>query len=99
MTDMVNYNFLNQNTLTAMGKKKKKKLNFISPFNNAHRKNKLIQAKETKAFMKANYKVIKATIKNIKKGAILFNISQKVSFQKNFFVKKSRIFAAKYILQ
>ena len=98
MIDMVNYNFLNQNTLTAM-KKKTKKNNFISPFNNAHRKNKLTQAKETKAFMKANYQVIKATVKNIKKVAILFNISQKVSFQKNFFVKKSRIFAAKYILQ
>lgn len=70
MTGMVNYDYLNQSTPRAM----KKKRNFISFFNNAHTKNKLIQAKTTNAFIKAYYETIKATVYNIKKGPILFNI-------------------------
>ena len=58
MTGMVNYDFLNQSTPTAM----KQKLNFISFFNNAHTKNKLIQAKNANAFIKAYYETIKATV-------------------------------------
>lgn len=58
MTGMVNYNFLNLSTPTAM----KKKRNFISFLNNAHTKNKLIQAKNANAFIKAYYETIKATV-------------------------------------